>query len=233
MGNRFVHSACLMVWLAAIAGGGATESTPGAATPDADAGRDASSSLRPVRLRCEYLANPLGIAVREPRLSWALESEQNGQFQTAYRILAASSEQRLTAGHGDLWDSGVVSSAETLCVPYAGTKLASRQRCYWRVQVWDKDGTPAGTSDIAWFEMGLLEPGDWQKAQWITGTYSDVSPRLRRAFTLRGPVASARLYICGQGAYEASINGQPVSDQVLGPTLSYFSKRMFRPPDLR
>ena len=100
MGNRFVHSACLMVWLAAIAGGGATESTPGAATPDADAGRDASSSLRPVRLRCEYLANPLGIAVREPRLSWALESEQNGQFQTAYRIRAASSEQRLAAGQG-------------------------------------------------------------------------------------------------------------------------------------
>jgi len=169
-----------MVWLAAIAGGGAAESTPGAATPDADAGRDASSSLRPVRLRCEYLANPLGIAVREPRLSWALESEQNGQFQTAYRILAASSEQRLAAGHGDLWDSGVVSSAETLCVPYAGSKLASRQRCYWRVQVWDKDGTPAGTSEIAWFEMGLLEPGDWQ-ARWITGGRSDASPRLRRA----------------------------------------------------
>ena len=83
MGKRFVHSACLMVWLAAIAGGGAAESTPGAATPDADAGRDAASSLRPVRLRCEYLANPLGIDVREPRLSWALESEQNGQAQTA------------------------------------------------------------------------------------------------------------------------------------------------------
>ena len=25
MGNRFVHSACLMVWLAAIAGGGAAD----------------------------------------------------------------------------------------------------------------------------------------------------------------------------------------------------------------
>ena len=226
MGNRFVHSACLMVWLAATAGGVAAESAPGVATPDASAGGRAPSGLRPVRLRGEYLHNPLGIDVREPRLSWALESEQNGHTQTAYRILAASSEQLLAAGQGDLWDSGVVSSAETLHVPYAGTKLASRQRCYWRVQVWDKDGIPSGTSDIAWFEMGLLGPGDWQKAHWITGAYSDVSPRLRRAFTLRGPVASARLYLCGQGAYEASINGQPVSDQVLGPTLSYFSKRM-------
>src|SRR5712692_11820521 len=27
----------------------------------------------PLRLRCEYLSNPLGIDVREPRFSWALE----------------------------------------------------------------------------------------------------------------------------------------------------------------
>jgi alpha-L-rhamnosidase len=93
------------------------------------------------------------------------------------------------------------------------------------VQVWDKNGILAGTSDIAWFEMGLLEPGDWQ-AKWITAGRSDASPRLRRTFKLRGPVASARLYLCGQGVYEASINGRPVSDQVLGPTLSYFAKRM-------
>ena len=154
-----------------------------------------------------------------------MESEQNGQAQTAYRILAASSEQRLAAGQGDLWDSGVVSSAETLHVPYAGTKLASRQRCYWRVQVWDRDGTPAGTSEIAWFEMGLLEPGDWQKA---TGSRA-ASPSLAAAAPRVHPARTrglARLYLCGQGAYEASINGQPVSDQVLGPTLSYFSKRM-------
>ncbi|MBM3272588.1 hypothetical protein FJY94_04935 [Candidatus Kaiserbacteria bacterium] len=186
----------------------------------------ALSSLRPIRLRCEYLSNPLGIDVGEPRLSWAVESEQNGQTQTAYRILAASSEQRLAEGECDLWDSGVVSSAETLHLPYAGKRLASRQRCYWRVQVWDKEGKPAGTSDIARFEMGLLEPEDWRQAQWISGDHADTSPRLRRAFTLRGPIASARLYLVGQGAYEASINGQPVSDEVLGPTLSYFPKRM-------
>lgn len=129
MGNRFVHSACLMVWLAAIAGSGAAESAPGVATPDAKAGSGAPSGLRPVRLRCEYLANPLGIDVREPRLSWAVESAQNGQAQTAYRILAASSEQRLAAGQGDLWDSGVVSSAETLHV-LAEDAHAGQAECF-------------------------------------------------------------------------------------------------------
>ncbi len=62
--------------------------------------------------------------------------------------------------------------------------------------------------------------------RWIAGGHPAASPRLRRAFALRGPVASARLYLCGQGAYEASIEEQPVSDQVLGPTLSHFANRM-------
>ena len=129
-------------------------------------------------------------------------------------------------GSPDLWESGVVPSARTLHVSYEGTTLASRQRCSWRVQVWDEAGNAAGSSDVAWFEMGLLDPEDWQPAHWITGGHFDACPRLRRAFALRGPVASARLYLCGQGVYEASLNGQPVSDQMLGPTLSCFSRRM-------
>lgn len=183
------------------------------------------SALLPTRLRCEYLINPLGIDIRQPRLSWVVESQENGQRQTAYRITAATSEAALLADAPDLWDSGKVESSETVHVPYGGVALQSRQRCFWRVQVWDRDGKPAGVSDVAWFEMGLLEPEDWQ-AQWISGNPFHDSPRFRRAFTLRRPVASARLYLCGQGVYEASINGRPVSDQVLGPTLSYFAKRM-------
>ena len=200
MGNRFVHSACLMAWLVAITGGGAAESAPGVATPDANGEGRALSGLRPVRLRCEYLANPLGIDVREPRLSWALESEQNGHTQTAYRILAASSEQLLAAGQADLWDSGVVSSAETLHVPYAGTKLASRQRCYWRVQVWDKDGTPAGMSEIAWFEMGLLHtrfdrklPGKLCACAW-TCIQAEVRRLLGRDDVVPGMVAAIQTF---------------------------------------
>jgi hypothetical protein len=40
MGNRFVHSACLMIWLAAIAGGGAVESAPGAASIPSNRGSE-------------------------------------------------------------------------------------------------------------------------------------------------------------------------------------------------
>ncbi|HKK18760.1 MAG TPA: hypothetical protein VJ952_08775, partial [Opitutales bacterium] len=45
-------------------------------------------------LRCEYLRDPVGIDVAEPRFSWKLDSPEpvRGLKQTAYRILVASSE---------------------------------------------------------------------------------------------------------------------------------------------
>ena len=36
-------------------------------------------------LRCEYLADPLGIDVEKPRLSWVVESAKRGERQTAYQ----------------------------------------------------------------------------------------------------------------------------------------------------
>ncbi len=95
-----------------------------------------TAALAAVRLRCEYLANPLGIDTRWPRLSWLLESDEPGQKQTAYRILVASTEEQLAKDEADLWDSGKVASSETANVPYAGRPLKSRQRCYWKVMVW-------------------------------------------------------------------------------------------------
>ena len=81
------------------------------------------------QLRCEYLDNPLGIDTPQPRLSWALESNQRGQKQTAYQILVASKDALLKADTGDLWDTGTVSSDQTVQVVYGGKALSSCQRC--------------------------------------------------------------------------------------------------------
>jgi len=183
----------------------------------------APTSLVPVRLRCEYLVDPLGIDTRLPRLSWALESDRPGQRQTAYRILVASTEAQLAAEKADLWDSGKVESGETAHVPYAGKPLTSGQRCHWKVQIWDQSGQPSVFSQPAWWEMGLLDDSDW-KGRWIAGP--EPCPYFRKVFTASRSVRRVRLYICGQGVYEARFNGQAVSDQVLGPQLSYYPKRM-------
>jgi len=41
----------------------------------------------PSGLRCEYLADPVGIDVPQPRLSWVLEHSARGERQTAYQVL--------------------------------------------------------------------------------------------------------------------------------------------------
>jgi alpha-L-rhamnosidase len=117
-------------------------------------------------LRCEYRVDPLGIEETAPRLSWIVESGERGQRQTAFRLLVASSEKLLHQDQGDLWDSGKVASDETIGTPYQGQPLASHQRCYWKVKVWDKDGHESGWSEPALWSMGLLQPNDWQ-AEWI------------------------------------------------------------------
>ena len=92
------------------------------------------SDVRVADLRCEYLADPLGIDVVQPRLSWKLEAQWRGQRQTAYQVLVAGEEKLLREGKADLWDSGKVASDQSIHVVYAGKPLASRTRCYWKVR---------------------------------------------------------------------------------------------------
>ena len=39
-------------------------------------------------------------------------------------------------------------------------------RCYWKVQVWDRDDKPSSWSKPAFWTMGLLNSDEW-KAKWI------------------------------------------------------------------
>ena len=118
-------------------------------------------------LRCEYLVNPLGIDATSPRLSWIITSDRRGEKQTAYQVLVASTAKLLDADQGDLWDSGKVTSDETSQIAYAGKPLTSRQSCFWKVRVWDRDGKPGAWSAAAQWHMGLLNPAEWS-AKWIT-----------------------------------------------------------------
>ena len=121
-----------------------------------------STNIVPSHLRCEYLVNPLGIDVLKPRLSWILESHERGQKQSAYQILVASSEGKLNADEGDLWDSGKIDSDQSIHVEYQGQSLKSRQQCWWKVRVWDKNGSLSRWSEPATWSMGLLEKADWE-----------------------------------------------------------------------
>src|SRR5438045_479471 len=126
-------------------------------------------------LTCEYQRNPLGIDIPNPRLSWRLEASERDVRQTAYQIVVAGSLSALEAGGGVLWDSGRVASRQSTHRVYDGLPLQSRQRCFWKVRIWDADGQVTAWSDPGNWEMGLLDVADWQ-AYFITPDASVISP---------------------------------------------------------
>jgi len=120
--------------------------------------------------------NPLGLDRAKPRLSWALEASERGEQQTAYQIEARTK-------HGVIWDSGRVTSSQSMHVAWGGPRLESRQRVIWAVRVWNHNDAVSYWSAPGNFELGFLEPLDW-RAEWIAtmpkSTPTDLVPRLDR-----------------------------------------------------
>jgi len=197
-----------------------------------------AAGLQPVDLRCEYRHEPLGIDEAAPRLTWRLEGKGRAQRQSAYQLLVASTPEKLRKGEADLWDSGRVSGADTANIPYAGRKLESRQRCYWKVQVWDQDNRPCGWSRPAMWAMGLLDRDQW-KARYIS--YRDKTPvfkdnsslflpparQYRREFDAPKKVQRATLYATALGIYELYLNGNRVGDASFAPGWTDYHQRAY------
>jgi len=182
-------------------------------------------------MRVEYLTNPIGIDVVQPRLSWRITSTARNTMQAAYQIQVDTSDARLARGANLLWDSGKVVSDTSVFVEYRGPATVARTRYYWRVRVWDTSGRASTWSPVAFWETGLLQPGDWT-AEWITAppTAADSlpspSPFLRRAFRVGEAVRSARLYVTSLGLYEVYLNGQRVGDALFTPGWTSYRRRL-------
>ncbi len=197
----------------------------------------------PFGLRCEYLANPIGIAAPSPRFSWIPVPSRRGARQLAYQIIVSADPAFVRQEVGDYWDSGRVDSEKTSGIAYAGEPLWSSKTYYWRVRWWDERGEVSPYSEPALFEMGLLQPRDW-KAQWISRkdppefrskaniTLGETSGEfvqclgiyLRKEFNVLCKVRKARVYICGLGYYELRLNGRRVGDHVLDPAQTDYRK---------
>jgi alpha-L-rhamnosidase len=137
-------------------------------------------------------------------------------------VLVASTPEILNTDQGDIWDSGKVDSDQSTNIVFAGKSLTSGAAYAWKVRVWDKNGAASQHSSAATFEMGLLQPDDWQGV-WISWS-GETSPLFRKTFTLAQPVAKARLYISGLGYYEARLNGEKIGDRVLDPGWTDYEK---------
>lgn len=162
----------------------------------------------------------LGVDDPAPVLSWRLAGQRPGLRQSAFRVLVHDERGRTR------WDSGVVES-EVSQVRYGGAPAGSRTALTWWVQVCDERDRWSRWSPAASWETGLLEPGDWGAAQWIghpRRAAGDPLPIFARAFRLAEPVRRARLYVCGLGVHEVTINGRPVTGEVLAPGNSNYQR---------
>jgi alpha-L-rhamnosidase len=180
----------------------------------------ANGPEQPGFLKCEYLSNPSGIDVRQPRFAWVLEATERGQKQTAYQLLVATRRDLLDEDKGDQWDSRKVESDNSTQVVYSGKPLESGHTYYWKVRAWDHQGNASPYSQPAQFGMGLLSPDEW-KGQWIGG-----GNLLRREFSLPGRVVRARAYVSALGYYELRLNGRKVGRHVLDPGWTTYEKRI-------
>lgn len=187
----------------------------------------AVAALSVIGLKCEYTVDPLGVDVARPRLSWRVTSGDNGERQTAWQVLVASTREILAADRGDLWDSGRVNDDRTLLLPYAGRDLASSQQVFWKVRTWDRDGRPSDWSEPATWTMGLLSPDvapatpghgveSWQ-ANWLTTAEREENLLLRREFVVKPGLRRALAHLTGLGHYEAFFNGTKAGSDVLSP----------------
>jgi alpha-L-rhamnosidase len=158
----------------------------------------------------------LGIGAAAPRLSWQVSTDEPDWKQTAYELeLNGSTTVR-------------VDSAEQVLVPWPFAPLKSRNRATVRVRVasgahWSEWSAPSTV------EAGLLEMGDWE-ADFVSpqdlGGIGEPAPVLTRTAVLRSGIVSARLYATAHGIYQATINGDRVSDELFAPGWTSYRHRL-------
>lgn len=81
---------------------------------------------------------PAGLLDATPTLAWEY-ADTTGAPQGAYQVLVASSEEKLGADEGDLWDSGIVVG-DAHEVTYGGVALDDQTTYFWKVRVQNAEG---------------------------------------------------------------------------------------------
>ena len=221
----------------------------------------AAGLVRPVNLLTNDAADPVGIDPADIRFSWeyewtsAVSKAGDGQSrssdasspaanpsdtvswdQRAYQIYVYEKNK----AEGDpLWDSGIVSGAQTLGIPYSGETLSSFTAYEWQVFCYGSDDQ-CYLSDRAGFVTGyggdLATP--FEGAQLITmdgeeNVYYEGMPVYVKGFTsgeesqsTDKKLASAYFCVSALGQYEAYLNGEKIGKDMLAPGWTDYHDRL-------
>ncbi|MCH8528872.1 MAG: alpha-L-rhamnosidase [Kiritimatiellae bacterium] len=138
----------------------------------------ASDNPAPFGLLCELLAHPdLSVITNPtPGFSWIVNSKQCNDHQTAFQIIVADSEKKLSEKVDLHWDSGNQNSNLSSNIRYNGKEIQSHSSYLWKVRTWNKDDRPSAWSRPQKFNIGDLNadrqwPGEsnWVKLDLADG----------------------------------------------------------------
>ncbi len=203
----------------------------------------AKSTIRVTATYCENKPEAMGIPIENFRFSWNMISIDRNVEQTAYQIMLVDAESNFRKGKPLVWDSGKVTSGQSVLVNYIGKKLSSGATYFWKVKVWDNKGNESEWSQTARITTGLFSADDWNKAQWIALDELDLAKRLvpgihvpmfnkewkdkksgehklpifRKEFTVKKHLKEALVFVTGLGQYELRLNGEKVGNHFMAP----------------
>ncbi|RYD18283.1 MAG: hypothetical protein EOP88_23125, partial [Verrucomicrobiaceae bacterium] len=117
-------------------------------------------ATRPDGLMVDLLALPhlTTLPDKSPEFAWIYQPSRRGDRQSAYRIIVATTPLLAGAGTGDGWDSGKVTSGQSVNVEHGGTALATGGKYWWRVRTWDAAGKASGWSAAQAFTIAATAP---------------------------------------------------------------------------
>ncbi len=170
----------------------------------------------------EHHRHALGIGEPSPRISW--------KTQAPARWTQASYELEVTRAGEPVTTS--IDDSDSVLRPWPSAPLSSRERAVVRVRVTGDDGSVSEWSAPTAVETGLLDAADWTAmavgANWPQNPHRDDRrpPVLRRDFTAREDLVSARLYVTAHGVYEVEINGRRIGDDAMSPGWTPYREKL-------
>ena len=189
----------------------------------------------PERLKVNLLDKPLGVSKDGLRFSWSFEDPDANEYQSAYRIVVASSKAQLLQKEY-VYDSGWSDASASSGVEPAGLPecLTDNGLYYWAVQVRDSQGLE---SELSQPEMLVTSVGDqWTNKNGIWGSSSQKFVFFRNKLSLDKPVekviasvTAASTETTQQYVYQFYVNGQLVG---LGPSVKNLSDLYYNTYDI-
>ena len=178
-------------------------------------------------LTCCGKVNPIGTDREHLRLNFSTDGNQE---IVSYEIRIASSLERLRTGDYDIGSFRKKARDGYLLWPDKAL-FRARTRYYWQVAAVTEEGN--FESEEAYFETGI----DFWTADWVCSPQEEViarkefNPRdgniqnFRKEFQVTGEIEAARLYICGLGYFNATLNDKALDDVFYKPPVTDYSPR--------